>query len=97
MFIINLLGIALGIWVVSIFEDYFKDSRCVIKGNLDLVEVSYIVVVLSIIGNILFVSPLHPHMDPYQFIGGLASCVVNPFLAWALEKKYGKPCKNLCG
>ena len=91
--VFNIIGIILGFRLLRNREDLFKGSGGLHKEGLDFLEISYCIIVFSIIGNILFLTNI-VSFGVYQILGGLASCVVLPFLDWTLGKvrgEYGKP------
>lgn len=86
--IINILGIFLGLKLLYDFGPIFRSNKSMVLGNIDLVEVSYFIIVFSVIGNITFISS--DQLFWFELLGGMASCVVHLFLNWALSNKYGK-------
>ena len=87
IWVLNILGIGLGLKLLYDFGPLFRTNKSILKGNVDLVETSYFIILFSIIGNVLFLS--NEDRTLYQLLGGLASCFIHLFLGWAMKKKYG--------
>jgi len=88
IWVFNVLGIIFGLKLLHDFGPIFRNSRTMVKGNIDLVEVSYHIIVFSMIGNATFI--FTKQWEVFQLLGGMASCFIHLFLSWALRTKCGK-------